>query len=119
MTISSYLDVDDVRFVINYDYPTSDAVYIHRIGRTGRSSQCGTAFTFFSNEDARHAPALIRILDEADSMVHPIILQLGRKNGFNKWVKHVGSKIFTLILVSISIGKFFVNFSSTISCLSY
>lgn len=84
------LDVDDVRFVINYDFPTSDAVYIHRIGRTGRSAQCGTAFTFFSNEDAKHAPALINILDESGSMIHPILLQLGRKNGFNRWVTNVG-----------------------------
>ncbi|UJR36494.1 hypothetical protein I4U23_029215 [Adineta vaga] len=84
------LDVDDVRFVINYDYPTSDAVYIHRIGRTGRNSQSGIAFTFFSNEDARHAPALIHILNEAGAVVHPILLQLGRKNGFNKWVTNVG-----------------------------
>ncbi|CAF1138264.1 unnamed protein product [Adineta steineri] len=84
------LDVDDVRFVINFDFPTSDAVYIHRIGRTGRSAQCGTAFTFFSNEDAKHAPALINILDEAGAVVHPIILQIGRKNGFNKWVANVG-----------------------------
>ncbi|CAF4870611.1 unnamed protein product [Rotaria socialis] len=84
------LDVDDVRFVINFDFPTSDAVYIHRIGRTGRSSHCGTAFTFFSNEDARHAPALIHILDEAGATIHPIILQIGRKNGFNKWVTNVG-----------------------------
>ncbi|CAF2053183.1 unnamed protein product [Rotaria magnacalcarata] len=84
------LDVDDVRFVINFDFPTSEAVYIHRIGRTGRSSHCGTAFTFFSNEDARHAPALVHILDEAGATIHPIILQIGRKNGFNKWVANVG-----------------------------
>lgn len=88
-----HIDVDDVRFVINFDFPTSDAVYIHRIGRTGRSSQSGTAFTFFSNEDAKHAPALIHILDEAGAVVHPILLQIGRKNGFNKWVTNVGSKL--------------------------
>jgi ATP-dependent RNA helicase DDX5/DBP2 len=84
--------VDDIRFVINYDFPTSDAVYIHRIGRTGRNSQNGTAFTFFSNEDAKQAPALIKILDEAKTTVHPTILQLGRKNGWTKWVNNVGSK---------------------------
>lgn len=88
----SIVDVDDVRFVINFDFPTSEAVYIHRIGRTGRSAQMGTAFTFFSNEDARHAPALIQILDEAGAMVHPILLQIGRKNGFSKWIPNVGSK---------------------------
>lgn len=87
-----HIDVDDVRFVINYDFPTTDAVYIHRIGRTGRSSQTGTAFTFFSNEDARHAPALIEILDKAGATVHPAILNMGRKNGFSKWVQNVRSE---------------------------
>ena len=29
-------DVDDVRFVINFDYPSNSEDYIHRIGRTGR-----------------------------------------------------------------------------------
>ncbi len=29
-------DVDDVRFVINFDYPNNSEDYIHRIGRTGR-----------------------------------------------------------------------------------
>ncbi|CAF5069362.1 unnamed protein product, partial [Rotaria sp. Silwood1] len=84
---SRSFDVDDVRFVINYDYPTSDAVYKHRITRI---ANCSIAFTFFSNEDAKHAPALIHILDDAGAMVHPIILQLGRKHGFNKWVANVG-----------------------------
>ncbi|CAF4106656.1 unnamed protein product [Rotaria magnacalcarata] len=81
------LHVDDVRFVINYDYPTSDAVYKHRITRI---TNCNIAFTFFSNEDAKHAPALIYILDDAGAVVHPILLQIGRKNGFNKWVANVG-----------------------------
>ena len=31
------LDVDDVKFVINYDYPNNSEDYIHRIGRTGKS----------------------------------------------------------------------------------
>ena len=30
------LHVDDVKFVINYDYPNNSEDYIHRIGRTGR-----------------------------------------------------------------------------------
>ncbi|CAF3177856.1 unnamed protein product, partial [Rotaria sp. Silwood2] len=84
---SRSFDVDDVRFVINYDYPTSDAVYKHRITRI---ASCSIAFTFFSNEDAKYAPALVHILDDAGAMVHPIILQLGRKHGFNKWVANVG-----------------------------
>jgi superfamily II DNA/RNA helicase len=28
------LDVDDIKFVINYDYPNNSEDYIHRIGKT-------------------------------------------------------------------------------------
>ena len=28
------LDVDDVKFVINYDYPNNSEDYIHRIGKS-------------------------------------------------------------------------------------
>merc|ERR1712141_648774 len=37
------LDVNDVKFVINYDYPSNSEDYIHRIGRTGRKGNTGTA----------------------------------------------------------------------------
>ena len=41
------LDVDDVKFVINYDYPNNSEDYIHRIGRTGKS--LSEALIFASN----------------------------------------------------------------------
>jgi len=40
------LDIDGVSHVINYDLPESLDDYIHRIGRTGRANQKGTALTF-------------------------------------------------------------------------
>lgn len=40
------LDIDDVTHVINYDLPESFETYIHRIGRTGRANNTGTAWTF-------------------------------------------------------------------------
>ena len=43
------LDVDDVKFVVNYDYPNNSEDYIHRIGRTGRRNNTGTAYTFFTS----------------------------------------------------------------------
>ncbi|VDN29557.1 unnamed protein product [Gongylonema pulchrum] len=30
------LDVDDIKYVINYDYSNNSEDYVHRIGRTGR-----------------------------------------------------------------------------------
>jgi len=40
------IDISGITHVINYDTPQSYEDYIHRIGRTGRGSQKGTALTF-------------------------------------------------------------------------
>lgn len=40
------LDINNISHVINYDIPDSFEDYIHRIGRTGRASNKGTAVTF-------------------------------------------------------------------------
>jgi len=40
------LDIDRVTHVINYDLPQTYEDYIHRIGRTGRANQTGTALSF-------------------------------------------------------------------------
>jgi len=40
------IDVADITHVINYDLPQTYDDYIHRIGRTGRGSNFGKAFTF-------------------------------------------------------------------------
>ncbi len=42
------LDVDDIKFVINYDYPQCSEDYVHRIGRTGRCEKIvRKSFTLF------------------------------------------------------------------------
>ncbi|XP_078126720.1 putative ATP-dependent RNA helicase DDX17 [Sander vitreus] len=78
------LDVEDVKFVINYDYPNSSEDYIHRIGRTARSTNKGTAYTFFTPGNLRQARDLIRVLEEARQAINPKLLQLvdtGRGGG--------------------------------------
>lgn len=40
------LDIDNVTHVINYDVPATYEDYVHRIGRTGRGGNTGTAITF-------------------------------------------------------------------------
>jgi ATP-dependent RNA helicase DeaD len=40
------IDVSDIEAVINYDLPTDEEYYVHRIGRTGRAGKFGKAFTF-------------------------------------------------------------------------
>ncbi len=45
------IDVTDVTHVINYVCPEDESAYLHRIGRTGRAGQKGTAVTFVDWED--------------------------------------------------------------------
>ncbi|KAI3684192.1 hypothetical protein L6452_33412 [Arctium lappa] len=72
------LDVKDVKYVINYDFPGSLEDYVHRIGRTGRAGAKGTAYTFFTAANARFAKELIAILQEAGQKVNPDLAAMGR-----------------------------------------
>jgi len=40
------IDVDDIEVVFNYDLPSDDEYYIHRVGRTARAGKTGKAYTF-------------------------------------------------------------------------
>jgi ATP-independent RNA helicase DbpA len=40
------LDIESLDLVVNYDFPQSPEVYVHRIGRTGRAGRKGVAVTF-------------------------------------------------------------------------
>lgn len=66
----------DVKFVINFDYPNNSEDYIHRIGRTGRSNNSGTAYTFFTMQNAAKARDLVSVLKEANQVVNPKLLDL-------------------------------------------
>ncbi len=68
--------MDDVKFVINFDYPNCSEDYVHRIGRTGRSSRTGTAYTFFTPNNAKQAQDLVNVLTEANQVVNPKLYEL-------------------------------------------
>ncbi|MFT5129513.1 MAG: ATP-dependent RNA helicase RhlE [Rhodothermales bacterium] len=48
------IDIIKLSHVVNYDLPRSPKTYIHRIGRTGRAGQGGTAISFIGHEDQDH-----------------------------------------------------------------
>jgi superfamily II DNA/RNA helicase len=48
------LDIRGVTHVINYNVPEHAEDYVHRIGRTGRASAEGEAFTLFSPDEMHH-----------------------------------------------------------------
>eukprot|EP00118_Oscarella_pearsei_P011335 m.75666 g.75666 ORF g.75666 m.75666 type:complete len:100 (+) comp35943_c0_seq1:700-999(+) len=76
-----HADVTDIKFVINFDYPNSSEDYVHRIGRTARGNQKGTAYTFFTELDMSQARDLIRVMEEAGQKVNPELRSLAAQSG--------------------------------------
>jgi ATP-dependent RNA helicase RhlE len=56
------IDVTRISHVINYDIPSTPEDYIHRIGRTGRATRSGEAFTLVTVEDKNMVRAINRII---------------------------------------------------------
>ncbi|XP_022910830.1 uncharacterized protein [Onthophagus taurus] len=84
------LDVEDVKYVVNYDYPNSSEDYVHRIGRTGRCQQAGTAYAYFTPANQRQAKDLIAVLEEAGQALNPQLQELAMsarnsQNSRNRW----------------------------------
>jgi superfamily II DNA/RNA helicase len=57
------IDVDDVTHVINYQCPEDEKTYLHRIGRTARAGNKGTAITFVDWDEVSRWNLISNILD--------------------------------------------------------
>lgn len=92
------LDVEDVKYVINFDYPNSSEDYIHRIGRTGRCQSAGTAYAYFTPNNARQAKELIAVLEEAGQAINPQLADMANSmrnqygKGRQRWSHGRGNK---------------------------
>jgi ATP-dependent RNA helicase RhlE len=53
--LSRGIDIEFLPYVINYELPRSPKDYIHRIGRTGRAENPGTAISLVTKEESNHA----------------------------------------------------------------
>lgn len=75
--------------VVNYDFPTGIEDYVHRIGRTGRAGATGEAYTFFLEQDAKHASDLVKVLEGANQRVprelRDMAARSGGMGGRSKW----------------------------------
>lgn len=60
------IDVTDIDAVFNYDIPTENEYYTHRIGRTGRAKKEGSSYIFYSRDEL---PRLRNILKYARAHV--------------------------------------------------
>lgn len=65
------IDIEDITYVVNFDFPRNIEEYVHRVGRTGRASKRGTSLSFMTRSDWGSAAELIEILKEAEQEVLP------------------------------------------------
>ena len=57
------IDIPNLNYVLNYDFPTNLVTYVHRIGRTGRNNTPGYARSFITRNMSPLVPDLVRILE--------------------------------------------------------
>lgn len=57
------LDIQELNYVINLEFPFVAEDYVHRIGRTGRAGNKGLAITLFSPDDAPQLEKVEAVLD--------------------------------------------------------
>ncbi len=56
------IDIDQLPYVINFDLPNIPETYVHRIGRTGRAGNGGTAISFCGQDEAPYWKDIKRLI---------------------------------------------------------
>ena len=70
------LDISHIKLVVNYVCPNHIEDYVHRVGRTGRAGNRGTAITFITNEECLYASDLIMALENSNKEVPRFLKEL-------------------------------------------
>lgn len=68
------LDFQDISFVVQFNLPATIDIYTHRIGRTGRIGQVGSALSYIGPKDKHLYPKLVEFLKLNDQDI-PQFLQ--------------------------------------------
>lgn len=96
------LDIDDVDCVINYDVPTDEENYVHRIGRTGRAEKSGLAIMLVTKGEVYRMRQVINYSkSRIEKMAIPAleeVLKARAKRLISKAMKTTPPKIEELII---------------------
>ena len=67
------IDVEDLSHVINFELPNVPETYVHRIGRTGRAGQSGSALSFCDMEERSYLRDIHKLIEKTIPVVedHP------------------------------------------------
>ncbi|RWS16940.1 ATP-dependent RNA helicase DDX42-like protein, partial [Leptotrombidium deliense] len=78
------LDIPHVKTVVNYDIARDIDTHTHRIGRTGRAGEKGTAYTLVTDKDKEFAGHLVRNLEGANQYVSKQLMDLAMQSAWFK-----------------------------------
>lgn len=87
------IDIPQIDLVVNYDMPDVPENYIHRIGRTGRGTHKGTAYSFCSSEEKEFLAEIQEYIDteidviDIDYNSYQDTLDFTNDTGVNNWKK--------------------------------
>ncbi|EGR30446.1 hypothetical protein IMG5_131900 [Ichthyophthirius multifiliis] len=87
------IDVKNVVLVINYKCPNHIEDYIHRIGRTGRAGNKGTAVTFIGQDDEQYSLDLVKALKRSDQQVPDQLQEMA--NNYKKKLKSGEARVYS------------------------
>ena len=76
------LDIPHIRTVVNYDIARDIDTHTHRIGRTGRAGEKGTAFTLITGKDKEFAGHLVRNLEGVNQPVPETLMNLAMQSSW-------------------------------------
>ena len=58
------IDIDKLKYVINYDIPNESESYVHRIGRSGRAGEEGVAIAFCEAEENAYMKDIEKLIKQ-------------------------------------------------------
>ncbi|XP_066274835.1 probable ATP-dependent RNA helicase DDX43 [Branchiostoma lanceolatum] len=73
------IDIKDVTWVVNYDFPRDMEEYVHRVGRTGRAGRSGRSLSLMTRGDWKNAKHLIELLEEANQEIPQDLVDMAER----------------------------------------
>jgi len=86
------LDIPHIKTVVNYDVARDIDTHTHRIGRTGRAGEKGTAYTLVTEKDKEFAGHLVRNLEGANQEVPKSLIDLAMQSAWFRKSRFKGGK---------------------------
>lgn len=91
--LSRGIHIDNIDLVINYDVPNDGEDYVHRIGRTARAENVGTAYTLINEKEQNKFSAIEKLLGHAVTKA-TVPAEMGETPAYQPGTFSVGKRKF-------------------------